>query len=91
MRWNPVNGLAPDDEYVLFLGYVNSAPDGVGNVQVVPLLEQRTEQRTNWRMDRAYCDLAPQSFGRRWRWYVQVYAGDTPVSPPSATWEFSWR
>lgn len=91
MRWNPVNGLAPDDEYVLFLGYVNSAPDGAGNVQVVPLLEQRAEQRTNWRMDRAYCDLAPQSFGRRWRWYVQVYAGDTPVSPPSATWEFTWR
>ncbi len=91
VRWNPVNGLAPDDEYVLFLGYVNSAPDAAGNVQVVPLLEQRTGQRTNWQMDNGYCGVAPQAFGRRWRWYVQVFAGDTPVSPPSATWEFTWR
>ena len=91
VRWNPVNGLAPDDEYVLFLGYVNSAADAAGNAQVVPLLEQHTGQRTNWRMDKAYCGLAPQTFGRSWRWYVQVYEGDTPVSPPSETWEFTWR
>ncbi len=91
VRWNAVNGLAPDDEYVLFLGYVNSVPDGAGNVQVVPLLQQRTGQRTNWQMDGAYCGLAPQTFGRRWRWHVQVYADDLPVSPPSATWEFTWR
>jgi LysM repeat protein len=91
VRWNPVNGLATGDEYVLFLGYVNSEPDGAGNVQVVSLLQQRTGQRTNWRMDGAYCNLAPQTFGRRWRWYVQVYADETPVSPPSATWEFTWR
>lgn len=91
VRWNPVNGLAPDDEYVLFLGYVNSAPDASGNVRVVPLLEQRTGQRTNWQMDNGYCGVAPQTFGRRWRWYVQIFNGDTPVSPPSETWEFTWR
>lgn len=91
MRWNPVNGLAPGDSYMLFLGYVNSAPDAAGNVEVVPLLEQRTDQRTNWQMDPGYCNLSPQSFGRRWRWYVQIFNGDTPVSPPSEVWEFSWR
>jgi len=91
MRWNPVNGLAPGDEYMLFLGYVNSAPDAAGNVQVVPLFEQRTGQITNWQMNPSYCNLAPQTFGRRWRWYVQVFNGDVPVSPPSPTWEFTWR
>ncbi|MBI3960317.1 MAG: LysM peptidoglycan-binding domain-containing protein [Chloroflexi bacterium] len=91
VRWNPVNGLAPGDEYVLFLGYVNSAPDAAGNVQVLPLLEQRSGQRTNWQMDVGYCGLAPQEFGRRWRWYVQLFNGDTPVSPPSPVWEFTWR
>ena len=91
IRWNPINGLAPDDEYVLFLGYVNSAPDAAGNVQVAPLLQQRNGQLTNWRMDVGYCGLAPQEFGRRWRWYVQIFNGDTPVSPPSQVWEFTWR
>lgn len=91
VRWNPVNGLAPGDEYVLFLGYVNSDPDSAGNVHVVPLLKQRTRERTNWQMDRAYCDVPPQTFGRRWRWYVQVFNGDLPVSPPSEVREFTWR
>lgn len=91
VKWHPVEGLLPGDEYVVFIGYVNSAPDATGAVAVVPLLEQRRGNRTDMELDRAYCDLAPQTFGRRWRWYVQVYAGDTPVSPPSATWEFSWR
>lgn len=91
MRWNPVNGLAPGDEYMLFLGYVNSAPDAAGNVQVVPLFEQRIGQDTNWQMNPSYCNLAPQTFGRRWRWYVQVFSGNEPVSPPSPVWEFTWR
>jgi len=60
-------------------------------VEVVPLLEQQTGQRTNWQMVRAYCDLSPQTFGRKWRWYVQVFEGETPVSPPSETWGFTWR
>lgn len=90
VTWNAVNGIAPGDEYVLFLGYVNSAPDSQGNVEVVPLLEQRTK-RTNWAMDPAFCNLAPQSYGRRWRWYVQVFEDDTPVSPRSETREFTWR
>lgn len=90
VTWNAVNGIAPDDDYVLFLGYVNSAPDSQGNVEVVPLLEQRTK-RTTWTMDPSFCNLAPQSYGRRWRWYVQVFEGDTPVSPPSETREFTWR
>ncbi len=91
IRWNSVFGIAPDDEYVLFLGYVNSAPDGAGKVEVVPLLEQRLGQRTSWQMNGAYCSLAPQAFGRTWQWYVQVFAQNTPVSPPSAVREFTWR
>ncbi len=91
IRWNAVNGLVAGDEYVLFLGYVNSAPDGGGNVAVVPLLEQRTGQRTNWPMDTGYCNVPPQEFGRRWRWYVQIFNGRDPVSPASQVWEFSWR
>ena len=91
VRWKPLTGLAPGDEYVLFLGYVNSAPDAEGNVKVEPLLQQRTGQSTSWQMDASYCNLAPQAFGRRWRWYVQVFNGDAPVSPPSETWEFTWR
>ena len=91
VRWEPVPGLAPGDEYVLFLGYVNSAPNAAGDVQVVPLLEQRNGQRANWEMNPDYCGMAPQTFGRRWRWYVQVFNGDVPVSPPSPVWEFTWR
>jgi len=91
IRWNPVNGLAPGDEYMLSLSYVNSTADTAGNVQVVPLFEQRTGQTTNWQMNPSYCNLAPQTFGRRWRWYVQVFNGDVPVSPPSPVWEFTWR
>lgn len=91
VKWEPVDGMMPGDEYVVFIGYVNSLPDATGAVEVVPLLEQRRGNRTDMDLDRAYCDLAPQSFGRRWRWYVEVFAGDTPVSPPSETWEFTWR
>ena len=91
IKWNPVEGLWPGDEYVFFLGYVDSAPDADGNVVVVPLLEQHTKTRTNLVLNLKYCNLASQSFGRRWRWYVQIFNGDTPVSPPSETWEFTWR
>ena len=91
VKWSPVEGLWPGDGYVFFLGYVNSAPDADGKVVVVPLLEQHTEQRTNLVLDSSYCSLASQDFGRRWRWYVQVFNGDTPVSPPSQVWEFTWR
>lgn len=90
MRWNPVNGITPNDQYRIFLGYVNSEPDSQGNVQVVPLFEQHT-RRTNWEMNTSYCNFAPQAYGRRWRWHVQVFNGDTPVSPPSESREFTWR
>ena len=90
-KWGPVDGMWPGDEYVVFLGYVNSAPDAAGAVEVVPLLAQHIENRTDMLLDGAYCGLSPQSFGRRWRWYMQIFNGETPVSPPSETWEFSWR
>lgn len=91
ITWKRVAGMAPGDEYVLFLGYVNTPGETVTDRDIVWVLEQRTDQRTDWKMNNGLCNLAPQSYGRRWRWYVQVFAGDTPVSPPSDQREFTWR
>ncbi|MBX3053791.1 MAG: LysM peptidoglycan-binding domain-containing protein [Caldilineaceae bacterium] len=90
-KWQAVDGLLPGDEYKFSLGYVNSLPDATGKVEVLPLLEQRTGQRLSMRLNPEFCSLAAQEFGRRWRWYVQIFNGGTPVSPPSETWEFTWR
>jgi hypothetical protein len=80
----------------MHLGYVNGrAADG--SEQIMWILEQpRPANVTAWEMDGdALCGLAPQEFGRQWRWYVEVVAqaGDksTPVSPPSETWGFTWN
>lgn len=91
MRWQQVSGLTAGDGYVLFLGYVNGPTDSQGNAPVNWVLRLELDQRTDWRMDPVYCNLAPNDWMRRWRWYVQIFAGDTPVSPPSAIQEFSWQ
>jgi hypothetical protein len=94
--WLPVAQMGPTDLYVMHLGYVNGrAADG--SEQIMWILEQpRPANVTAWEMDGdALCGLAPQEFGRQWRWYVEVVAqaGDksTPVSPPSDTWGFTWN
>ncbi len=91
--WEEVPGMAPDDEYVLFLGYLNGPPATRDDEdeEIVWVLEQRQGQRNSWKMDPALCNLAPQKYGRQWRLYVQVFDGETPVSPPSELRKFSWR
>jgi hypothetical protein len=47
-------------------------------------------------LDGIYCNLAPQEYGRQWRWFVDVVAKDadgavTPVSPPSEVRGFVWQ
>ncbi len=91
--WEEVPGMAPDDEYVLFLGYLNGPPATRDDEEeeIVWVLEQRQGQRNSWKMDANLCNLAPQEYGRQWRLYVQVFDGETPVSPPSELRKFSWR
>ncbi len=91
MRWAPVPDMGPDDEYVLHLGYVSGPEDGAGETPITWVLELNTGQRTDWRMDHTLCNLAPQEYGRRWRWFVQVLREGTPASPPSELREFTWR
>ncbi len=91
MRWAPVPDMGPEDEYVLHLGYVSGPEEGAGETPITWVLELSTGQRTDWRMDHTLCNLAPQEYGRRWRWFVQVLRDGTPSSPPSELREFTWR
>ncbi len=91
MRWAPVPDMEPEDEYVLHLGYVSGPEEGTGEAPITWVLELSTGQRTDWRMDHTLCNLAPQEYGRRWRWFVQVLRDGTPTSPPSELREFTWR
>ncbi len=70
-----------------------SGVDGSGNEAVTWILAQpRPANRTSWDMDNDLCALAPQEFGRQWRWYVEVVDKDgNTVSEPSQTWGFSWN
>jgi hypothetical protein len=92
LTWQPVSFITNTDRYRLHLGFV-SGVDAVGNVQVTWLIEQdQGASNTSWQMDTGLCRFAPQDLGRQWRWYVEVVdATGTPVSPPSATWGFSWN
>lgn len=93
--WLPVDFMREDDRYLLHLGFLNGYnTDGTENV--VWILEQQQPANASiWRMDEALCSLAPQDFGRQWRWYVEVVAptdsGQQPVSLPSSIWTFSWN
>ena len=60
------------------------------------IAQQRPSDATQWQLDGVYCNLAPQEFGRQWRWFVDVVAKDadgvvTPVSPPSEVRGFVWQ
>lgn len=93
--WLPVAFIRDTDQYLLHLGYLNGN-NSDGSEQVTWILEQwRPSNVTLWDLDEGLCGLAPQAFGRQWRWYVEVVepAGKTwqPVSPPSAISGFSWN
>lgn len=93
--WLPVDFILADDFYLLHLGFVNGvAADG--KETIVWVLEQaQPANNTLWNPDVSLCGLAPQEFGRKWYWYVQVVEGKTggrtPVSPPSPLWSFRWN
>ncbi|MEZ4710819.1 MAG: LysM peptidoglycan-binding domain-containing protein [Caldilineaceae bacterium] len=90
--WNAAPFMAPADQFVLHLGFVSNVTQN-GEQTVTWILELIREQsRTSWDLDSDYCSLAPQQFGRQWRWYVQVIdENGNPVSPPSDIWAFSWN
>ena len=92
LAWSGVNFITPTDEYVLHLGFVNGM-DAEGNETIVWVLHQvRPSNRTAWDMDNGLCGLAPQAYGRQWRWYVDVVDAEAEtVSQPSKTWGFSWN
>ena len=94
--WNPVSFIAADEFYRVNLGYVSGVTaDGNETVMWV-IAQQRPSDATQWQLDGVYCNLAPQEFGRQWRWFVDVVAKDadgvvTPVSPPSEVRGFVWQ
>ncbi|MEZ4862226.1 MAG: LysM peptidoglycan-binding domain-containing protein [Caldilineaceae bacterium] len=95
LTWLPVAYIRNDDQYLLHLGFLSGYNEN--NVeQVTWILEQfRTSNVTLWELDESLCGLAPQAFGRQWRWYVEVVefvdGSWKAVSPPSAIWSFSWN
>jgi LysM repeat protein len=93
--WIGVPFIQPTDRYLLHLGFV-SGYTADGQEVVTWVLEQpRPFNLTSWEMDEALCGLAPQQYGRQWRWWVEVVAEEDgryrPVSPPSEVWGFSWQ
>jgi len=93
--WLPVSFMREGDRYLLHLGFL-SGYNTDGTESIVWVLEQlQPANATIWHMDEGLCGLAPQDFGRQWRWYVEVVEStDTakvPVSLPSAIWGFSWN
>lgn len=93
--WLPVAYIRESDQYLLHLGFL-SGYNGDGSEQVTWVLEQwRPSNVTLWDLDNGLCSLAPQAYGREWRWYVEVVEaagnGWQPVSPPSAIGRFSWN
>jgi hypothetical protein len=95
MAWLPVNFLGGDDQYLLQLGFVNAVASD-GSEEIVWVLEQlQSPGNTLWSMDAGLCGLAPQAFGRKWYWYVEVVeivnGSRQRVSPPSESWSFRWN
>jgi LysM repeat protein len=93
--WLPVTYIRESDQYLLHLGFL-SGYNGDGVEQVTWVLEQwRPSNVTLWDLDSGLCSLAPQAYGREWRWYVEVVeaagGGWQPVSPPSTIGRFSWN
>lgn len=93
--WLPVAYIRGSDQYLLHLGFL-AGYNGDGSEQVTWVLEQwRPANVTLWDLDNGLCSLAPQAYGREWRWYVEVVeaagSGWQPVSPPSAIGRFSWN
>lgn len=95
LAWEPVSFIRASDQYLMHLGFVNGL-SADGRETVVWVLEQiQSSSNTIWQMDPSLCGLAPQEFGRKWYWYVEVIelanGARVRISPPSQSWSFSWR
>lgn len=95
MAWLPVEFMRESDQFLLHLGFVNGVGTD-GRETITWVLEQvQASNNTLWAMDTGLCGLAPQQFGRKWYWYVEVIetanAARVRVSTPSEVWTFSWN
>ncbi len=90
LTWKAVAYMAPGDEYALHLGFISGPPQADGSETVSWAITLR-RSLPSWQLESELCSQAPQEYNRQWRWYVQVVNGDTPVSPPSSIWAFSWN
>ncbi|MEX1020824.1 MAG: LysM peptidoglycan-binding domain-containing protein [Litorilinea sp.] len=95
LSWSPVPYMDVSDRYVLHLGFVaGRQADGSERITWV-LAQPRPANLTTWELDNTLCSLAPDEYGRQWRWWVEATeAGDgqtQAVSPPSAIWTFIWN
>jgi len=93
--WSRVQFIRDDDKYVLHLGFVSGRQENGEDIVTWVLAQPRPATQTSWDLDASLCGLAAQSFGRQWRWWVEVVAeveGETvSVSPPSSVWGFGWN
>lgn len=93
--WLPVPFMRAEDKYVLHLGFVNGRTDEGQEIVIWVLEQPRPANLTSWDMDASLCSLAPQEYGRQWRWYVEaaeeIDGKLIPVSPTSEIWQFSWN
>ena len=90
LTWRAVPFMGPGDEYELHLGFISGPPQANGSETISWAVVLRRPQ-PSWQLESGLCIQAPQEYNRQWRWYVQVVNGDTPVSPPSSIWAFSWN
>jgi LysM repeat protein len=93
--WQRAEGIQEGDRYVLHLGFVSGRSAG-GDEQVTWILAQpRSSTQTAWAVATSLCGLAPQSYGRQWRWWVEVVGApagaDSSASDSSASDDDSER
>ena len=95
LAWLPVPFMRTVDVFVLHLGFIGGRTEDGQDIVMWVLEQPRPSSATSWDMDSSLCALAPQEFGRRWRWYVEVAQEvdgvRETVSPSSEVWEFSWN
>jgi len=99
LKWSGVDGLGPDEEFVVHVGYLEA--DG-SVVWVVDRPQEQPLRDISWYVPGWVFGLAPQDSGRTYVWYIQVesvvrdetgaFTGDRePVSAPSEQHRFSWQ
>ena len=93
LSWERVQYVKDSDKYMVHLGFVGGFSAEGDELVTWVVAQPRPVTETVWTLDNSLCTLAPQSFGRQWRWWVDVVAAaedGVSVSPPSAVWGFRW-